>query len=84
MKSGAGHMHVGLGATHTEGMEVHIGTSEGWRERLRGPLEAEDHRVVGALRDHYLHPPSTGPYNLDKYSNRLNYKVPRGVIPIGH
>ncbi|XP_071514632.1 uncharacterized protein [Panulirus ornatus] len=74
VKSDAGRMHLGIGTVHTEGQEVHIGTSEGWRERLRGPLEAEDPRVVGALRDHYLHPPGTGLYNLDNYSNRLNYK----------
>ncbi|KAG7165405.1 uncharacterized protein LOC121870557 [Homarus americanus] len=68
------HVHVGVGTVHTDGREVHFSTSEGWTERLRGPLEAEDPRVVSALRDHHLQLPSNNPYTLDTYTNRLNYK----------
>nr|XP_045611896.1 uncharacterized protein LOC123766657 [Procambarus clarkii] len=32
--------------------------------RLRGPLAADDPRVLDILRRHYLTPPSTRPYNL--------------------
>lgn len=71
-----GHMHVGMGAVHRqEGREVHVGLGEGWRERLRGPLEASDPRVVSALRDEHLRPPSSQPYRVDRYERRLNYKV---------
>lgn len=71
-----GEMHVGLGAVHGA-RELHVGTTLGcWRERLKGPVDGEDARVVETLRKHHLHPPSTiRPYNLDAYSNRLNYKV---------
>lgn len=70
-----GEVHVGLGAVHGA-RELHVGTTLGcWRERLKGPVDGEDARVVEALRKHHLHPPSTiRPYNLDAYSNRLNYK----------
>ena len=71
----AGEVHVGLGAVHGA-RELYLGVTSGcWKERLRGPVNGEDPRVIEAVRDHHLHPPSTKPYNLDVYTNRLNYKV---------
>ncbi|XP_045117881.1 protein Star-like isoform X2 [Portunus trituberculatus] len=70
----AGEVHVGLGAVHGA-QELHLGVTGGcWKERLRGPLDGEDPRVIQAVKDHHLHPPNTKPYNLDAYTNRLNYK----------
>ncbi|XP_037799301.1 uncharacterized protein LOC119594311 [Penaeus monodon] len=70
-----GHVHVGMGSEHRqEGGEVHLGLGEGWRERLRGPLDDHDPRVVTALREEYLHPPSNQPYQVERYDQRLNYK----------
>lgn len=71
-------MHVGMGSEHRqEGSEVHLGLGEGWRERLRGPLDAHDPHVVDALREEYLRPPSSQPYQVDRYDKKLNYKVSR-------
>lgn len=70
-----GDIHVGLGAVHGS-RELHVGTTLGClRERIRGPVDGEDSGVVEVLRKDHLHPPSTRPYNLNAYRNRLSYKV---------
>lgn len=89
MERRPGHVHVGMGSEHRqEGGEVHLGLGEGWRERLRGPLDDHDPRVVTALREEYLHPPSNQPYQVERYDQRLNYKVSRlgveATTPLTH
>ncbi|CAL4122413.1 unnamed protein product, partial [Meganyctiphanes norvegica] len=77
MKNEENHLHVGLGTTHGATQEVHIGLgtqSNEWRERLRGPLYYDDERVIQILRSEHLQPPSTLPYHLGDYQQRLNYK----------
>lgn len=70
-------VHLGVGAVHSEVNEIQLttGTGGGWQARLRGPLEGDDPRVVERLRTRHLHQPSTRPYNLNTYINKLGYKV---------
>ncbi|KAK4319210.1 hypothetical protein Pmani_009837 [Petrolisthes manimaculis] len=68
-------VHLGVGAVHSEVNEIRITTGmRGWQARLRGPLDGDDPLVVDTLYAHHLHQPSTRPYNLNSYVNKLNYK----------
>ncbi|KAK7076645.1 hypothetical protein SK128_015314 [Halocaridina rubra] len=39
--------------------------------RIRGPVPADDHRLIDLLREEYLIPPSNKPYNISKDSDQV-------------
>ena len=64
--------HMSRAARPVDGAQ---GGSDPRLTRLQGPLDYDDPYVLRTIRDHYLTPPSTEPYDLEKDDNYLDYKV---------
>lgn len=68
-------LHVGLNTQHRRELSLQLGPVVSKEARLKGPLQHDDPFVLSIIREKFLHPPSTEPYDLETNTKYLSFQV---------